>query len=579
MTKICSICQAELPDNMQFCPHDGARLTNAPEDTDWDELLSSGEKTRSRFRPPRTGDIIGNYQLVELLGSGGMGAVFRATHKLLEREVAVKLLLPEVTAYPEVVQRFFKEAKAVNQIRHPAIIEVTDFVNNDDSPPYMVMEMLRGKELVDYIREYAPLPVSRVREFMLPICSALTATHSIGIVHRDLKPSNIFLVEKPGGKLVPKLIDFGIAKFMTSTDTLLHTRTGELIGTPEYMAPELIKGEKVDHRIDIYAVGIIMYEMLTGQPPFQGSLNKLLLSHTNEIPAPPSERAGENEIPPTVDNAVMLCLKKNPEERIQSMGQLQEILDWVEDDDGTQVVVLTDIPQNTSTKWIWIAAVTACVTCVGALSLWATGFFSKNNDKNEAVVTAARNKPKSAKQEQSADNGGDKVKELRLTTHPEGASIYRLADGRFLGQAPVDVRIERNVKEHFIARLPDHLQSTVEVNFETAGPVNILLEKDNSRQSSATRNSDTIEEPKMSDKSETKEKHSQSLESAVSNKKSSTEKNRAKRSRKQRSKNRRSRKRRSSRRVNDKSKTNQSRKSRPSTNTKTDTIDPFGVMD
>jgi len=224
------------------------------------------------------GQTIGNYLVTQKLGEGGMGSVYLAEHPSIGKKVALKVLHSEFSTDQEVTARFFHEAKAVNDIGHPNIVDIVDFGilqagGGREQLVYFIMEYLAGVTLSQLIRAEAPLPPERVLGIGLQVADALSASHKCGIVHRDLKPDNIILLQRGSERDFVKLLDFGIAKLTGGSAMGSHrTRTGIVMGTPAYMSPEQCEGrnDKVDWRTDVYALGIVLYEMLTGRVPFQG---------------------------------------------------------------------------------------------------------------------------------------------------------------------------------------------------------------------------------------------------------------------------------------------------------------------
>ncbi|HVR02871.1 MAG TPA: serine/threonine-protein kinase [Polyangia bacterium] len=282
------------------------------------------------------GQQFGNYRVLSLLGEGGMGAVYLAEHPGIGRRVAVKVLHKQFTGDEQLLGRLLNEARAANAIRHPNIIEILDSGMRDDGVPYLVMELLEGESLGGRIRRLGPLPLAEVIAFTLQTASALGAAHKKGIVHRDLKPDNLFVVgtadesgrvevDAPNERI--KVLDFGIAKLqMPQPGDSVKTRTGTLMGTPVYMSPEQCRGTKtVDHRSDVYSLGIIVYEMLIGRPPFMSDgFGELVNMHLN-VP-PPSPRATRPEISEQLDAIVLKMLAKNPEDRYPDMASLTSAL-------------------------------------------------------------------------------------------------------------------------------------------------------------------------------------------------------------------------------------------------------------
>jgi len=265
--------------------------------------------------PTLIGAVLGSYRITSALGAGGMGMVFRAQHELLERPAAIKLLRPELTANDELVQRFFNEAKAATAIRHPGIIEVYDFGYTADGLAYLVMELLDGAPLGRYLAERGRLPEPEAIRIARGIASALRAAHDKGIFHRDLKPDNIFLVPDPDGEARIKVLDFGVAKLANPSPDDRRTRTGVLMGTPRYMAPEQAReAGTIDHRADLYSLGCILYELLVGEPPFvaEGAGEVIALQLFAE-PVPPSQRV--DAISPALEALVLRLLAKEPADR------------------------------------------------------------------------------------------------------------------------------------------------------------------------------------------------------------------------------------------------------------------------
>ena len=270
---------------------------------------------------PLVGTVVGErYCVTRLIGLGGMGAVYRAEHVHMKKTVALKVLHREMTALPEVVARFEREAIAAGRIEHPNVVQARDFGRLDDGAFYLVLEYVEGRALGDILQE-GPLPIERVLAIAGQIAEALGAAHQQNIVHRDLKPDNVMLVERPGEPELVKVLDFGIAKVTLRdrgpSDRPI-TKMGTVFGTPEYMSPEQAAGQAVDQRGDLYSLGILMYEMLSGAPPFSGEeVNAVLMMQITQSPPPlPSS------VPLVVRQLVGELLAKEPEQRVGSADEV-----------------------------------------------------------------------------------------------------------------------------------------------------------------------------------------------------------------------------------------------------------------
>jgi serine/threonine protein kinase len=273
------------------------------------------------------GHVVGKYRLLEPLGEGGMGTVYRAEHVVLGSPAAVKVLLPQFTTDRVVLDRFFQEARAASAIRHAGIVEVFDFGRLDTGQAYIAMELLRGEDLASFVSRRGALDAPLATQIAMQMLAALNATHVVGVVHRDLKPDNIFLVRDPGapGAIRVKLLDFGIAKLVgtpvgvPALGAAGRPRTKNMIlGTPAYMAPEQCRGgAPIDARADLYAIGCLIFELLTGRPPFVAAGDgEVMAMHIYEPPPRLSSLAPE--LPVELDALVAKLLTKNPADRIPS---------------------------------------------------------------------------------------------------------------------------------------------------------------------------------------------------------------------------------------------------------------------
>jgi len=312
--KSCPRCGNEYADTTTLCPSDGTVLQSTS-----DELIGQ--------------TLAGKYRIEELISEGGMGAVYRGTHVLMDKKVAVKVLRPSLAADDTIVARFSREAKAASRIAHPHALSVTDFGESENGVVFLVMEYLDGETLKCVIRSAGPMALSRVTEIMRQVAGALDAAHAEGVIHRDLKSDNIMLMETNGGDWA-KVLDFGIAKIterVGSYDPGI-TAPNLIIGTPQYMSPEQCsQSSELDSRSDIYSLGVILYEMLIGHVPFTGeSPTAIMMKHLQETP--PSVLAERDDLPESVGRVVARALAKKPEDRFQSAGELVEALNLAAED-------------------------------------------------------------------------------------------------------------------------------------------------------------------------------------------------------------------------------------------------------
>jgi eukaryotic-like serine/threonine-protein kinase len=282
---------------------------------------------------------LGSYRLGELLGRGGMGEVYKATHRMLARPAAIKLIQPEVLASRDsasgqvAVARFRREAEAAAKLRSPHTVELYDFgVTEDGSSLYLVMEFLEGMDLESLVRAEGPLPQKRVIHILRQVCESLEEAHAEGLVHRDIKPANIHIGRVGLRHDFVKVLDFGLVKSVTGPagEDSMATAAGLTPGTPAYLAPEMALGEAVDGRADLYALGCVAYFILTGQLVFEASSGlQMIAKHIQEAPLPPSRRT-ELEVSPALERVVLRCLAKRREDRPSSAAELDRLLAEIE---------------------------------------------------------------------------------------------------------------------------------------------------------------------------------------------------------------------------------------------------------
>jgi len=280
---------------------------------------------------------MGSYQLGELLGRGGMGEVYKASHRMLARPAAIKLIRREMlgvndsAAAARTIARFRREAEAAAQLRSSHTVDLYDFGVTEDQTFYLVMEFLDGMDLESLVRQHGPMPAARVVHVLRQVCDSLDEAHARGLVHRDIKPANIHLGRVGRHDDFVKVLDFGLVKTAAmSAEPLLATIEGVIMGTPAYMAPEMALGEHVDARADLYALGCVAYYLLTGAQVFSGDTAlKVITQHIQAVPVAPSERT-ELPIPAKLEHLVLACLAKKPEDRPQTARDLAHSLDSID---------------------------------------------------------------------------------------------------------------------------------------------------------------------------------------------------------------------------------------------------------
>ncbi len=278
--------------------------------------------------------VVGKYRLLDVLGEGGMGIVYLAEHELIEKTVALKVLRREYSGKPELVQRFKQEAISASRIKHPNVLDVFDFGQLENGCFFLAMEYLQGHDLAAELASNTTVEPIRAVRLALQMCRALGAAHARGVVHRDMKPENVFLHTTEDGDEIVKIVDFGIAQLRGREDKKSEemprrrlTRTGVIFGTPEYMSPEQAAGRAADLRVDVYAMGVILYEMFTGAVPFTGeSFMAVLSAHLTNPVAPLRTWVPDLAISNELEQTILAALAKNPDERYQSMSEFGQAL-------------------------------------------------------------------------------------------------------------------------------------------------------------------------------------------------------------------------------------------------------------
>jgi len=409
------------------------------------------------------GETFGNYRVTELIGEGGMGVVYLAEHPGIGRRAAVKILRPGLTDNPELARRFFNEARAANAIRHPGIVEVFDCGTLPSGTSYIVMELLEGESLASRLREKGPMAVEDARRIAAQTASALAAAHAAGIVHRDLKPDNLFLVpdDRDAAQEMVKVLDFGIAKLgqQGSNVNSVKTRTGSVMGTPAYMSPEQCRGTReIDHRTDIYALGVILFEMLCGRAPFVSEgFGEMVHMHISQPPPPP--RTINPAIPEDLERLILWCLAKEPDERMQTMGDVHAALTGrptpaARPTAKTARPPTTTPPVPTTFTQAGTGAIATDVTgksrgrkasaivlgalAIGGVALWLTRGSWQSRPPQTVTVAPAPARPiapTTAAPSAGPVKAASKVT-AAIVSEPPGARVVREKDGAVIGMTP-----------------------------------------------------------------------------------------------------------------------------------------------
>jgi serine/threonine-protein kinase len=450
---------------------------------------------------------VGNYRVTKLLGEGGMGAVYLGEHPVIGRKVAIKVLHTALAADKDIVARFFNEARAIHLIGHPNIVEILDFGQTPDGQPYFIMEFLTGEALSEIVSRGA-IAAPDVAHYADQMCRALSAAHAKGIVHRDLKPHNVQIIEKDGSPFV-KILDFGVAKILAAPDgsQSVKTRTGSLMGTPIYMSPEQCKGAGLlDHRTDIYSLGVMIFEMLAGRPPFMAEgIGELFAKHMLE--EAPNVLDFAPQTPPSMAAAVMKSLNKELDDRFPSMEEFRKgLLGEIQvaatagkapgmakrpaAASGTRPpnVATTMSPQAQSTT---LSSATSEIddelappkkktglVIGGGIALVAAAaiafvVMNKSGDAPKAPVAAAPAPPVAP----PAPPAKTTVT-VRFEASPSGSHVFRKSDNKDLGAAPLDVKLPHNgPATDYILRKDGYKDFGVTADLSEDNTVHVALEK------------------------------------------------------------------------------------------------------
>jgi serine/threonine-protein kinase len=464
----------------------------------------------------------GRYVVERILGAGGMGLVYQARHVVLGKALAIKVLKQEVSRDEQVMGRFRREAQSASAIGSAHICAVSDFGSLPDGSTYFVMEYLDGPSLTKAMEQDRPMAAARILSIGVQLCDALGAAHESGIVHRDLKPDNVHLVRHGSKTDFVKVLDFGIAKVGGAADKKL-TQAGQVFGTPHYMSPEQCSGGDVDHRTDVYALGVMLYEMAAGQVPFDAdNLMGVLTKHVYEQPIPPRELPKPADVPADLEAVILKALAKSPDERYASMAALREDLARVQGGiaplastesmltsrsgdrslaDRSLVDMRSPIAAGTtpaplaqkSGKGVWIAAALSLVL-VGVGVAAGVFFMSESADERPQTPRASRPPatppvptpppsptpeppPVPPAPEPPPPVAPEAPTMVRLVTEPAGAEVYS-SEGALIGNTPLELpRPAVGVNTSLTIRLPSYAERSFIVSSLTAGEVLVTLER------------------------------------------------------------------------------------------------------
>jgi tRNA A-37 threonylcarbamoyl transferase component Bud32 len=507
--RYCPTCAERYPDEVAFCPEHGVETKPLEEEQTVDPLL---------------GRVVdGRYRIEKAIGRGGMGVVYLATHAVLSKKLAIKVLKGQMAKDEETVQRFRQEALAVTAIGHEHIVDITDFGRLPDGAAYFVMEYLEGMALTDLVQRGGSLPMADAIGIVIQIASALGAAHARGVVHRDLKPDNVFLINRGNSSRFVKVLDFGIAKVGGASSRL--TKTGMVFGTPHYMAPEQAAGQPVDARTDIYALGVMMYEMFTGKVPFDADTFMGILSkHMFEPPVPPSTHNSQLGV---LEDVILTALAKKQEDRYQTMDELVAALkaivpsgmitvgargpngsvpapslaDALEPPSRTEARLTAPKIPRSRTPIVLVGAIAAAVVVLGIVGVaFALGAFDGTDASGrlDSIATEPVVSPPEPVEPPEPPEPPEPVREemrvVVIDTEPAGAEV--LIDGAIVGNTPARVPLpDEGVTSNLEVRFRGYVPQEIQLSSASPENIRVTLEPARDRPVRAGMQEAMVEEP------------------------------------------------------------------------------------
>lgn len=490
--KFCPSCLNDYPDIETQCPIDKKPLLTLINDYPENISDSVGKVLEKR------------YKIISLIGKGGMGSVLMAEHLFLEREVAIKVLKPELSLIPEIKKRFLREARAISLIRHKNIVEILDFGVTNYGLYYIVMEYLNGVDLYSHITKNNKLSVNEATNISIQIADALSEVHKAGFIHRDLKPENIVLINEEEGKFFAKLLDFGIAKIFEGEKKGEErlTSAGGTLGSPYYMSPEQVQGLELSPASDIYSLGCMMYEMLGGTPPFTGNgASEIMTQHLSSYPVPITEI--NSEVPLSLQSIINKCLQKKKDERYNNCNELINDLIKIQETDGhflTLPDTMSDVDYGRVDKFKIETERGKKYNFVhiGILSVLIIIFFAtiayvirsaklKENIPSRPLKVQPTLIPKLPElnlsekklilpKDVKEDLKKEKQVQIFIATIPEGASVFH--KNFFIGKTPLTLKeIESKEKKEIEIVLEDFQPRKIEIPLTNDQNIEIALEK------------------------------------------------------------------------------------------------------